>query len=139
MTKYGMLYHKIHERAVNGNDFILTLKKINESSSRSGIDTIIFIMDNARIYHYRGMREDAEISALRINYLPPYSLFLNPIENVFSVWKNNVVRGNARSETQLRALIFEKFGLITTDQCGAFYRKMLGYLNRAEAGQEILE
>ncbi|KAF7670475.1 hypothetical protein CDIK_4599, partial [Cucumispora dikerogammari] len=138
MTKYGMLYHKIHKRAVNINDFILALKEINESSSRYGIDTSIFIMNNARIHHYRGMREDAEISALRINYLSPYSPFLNPIENVFSVWKNNVVRGNARSETRPRAPIFEKIGLITTDQCGAFYRKMLGYLNRAEAGKKFL-
>ncbi|KAF7685661.1 hypothetical protein CDIK_3590, partial [Cucumispora dikerogammari] len=86
MTKYGMLYHKIYERAVNGNDFILALKEINESSLRFSIDTLIFIMDNARIHRYRGMREDAEISALRINYLPPYSLVLNQIENVFSVW-----------------------------------------------------
>ncbi|KAF7690709.1 hypothetical protein CDIK_2708 [Cucumispora dikerogammari] len=85
MTKYEMLYHKIHERVVNRKDFILALKEINKSRSRSGNDTPIFIMDNASIYHYRGMREDAKISALRINYLLPYSSFLNPIENMFSV------------------------------------------------------
>ncbi|TBT99772.1 DDE-like endonuclease, partial [Hamiltosporidium magnivora] len=88
MNKYGMIYYKIHERAVNGEDFKLFIKEINESCQRQGILTPIFVMDNARIHHYRGLNDDEEIASYRIKYLPPYSPFLNPIENVFSVWKN---------------------------------------------------
>ncbi|TBU03944.1 putative DDE-like endonuclease, partial [Hamiltosporidium magnivora] len=99
----------------------------------------IFVMDNARIHHYRGLNDDEEIASYRIKYLPPYSPFLNPIENVFSVWKNKVIRGGARTEPQLRILIYEKFNEITGEHCSSFYRKMLGYLQKAEVGQMILE
>ncbi|TBU02984.1 hypothetical protein CWI36_0676p0010 [Hamiltosporidium magnivora] len=85
MNKYGMIYHKIHERAVNGEDFKLFIKEIYESCQRQGILTPIFVMDNARIHHYRGLNDDEEIASYRIKYLPPYSPFLNPIENVLSV------------------------------------------------------
>ncbi|TBU20097.1 hypothetical protein CWI38_0133p0020 [Hamiltosporidium tvaerminnensis] len=82
MNKYGMIYHKIHERAVNDEDLELSIKEINESY-------------NARIHHYRGLNDDEEIASYRIKYLPPYSPFLNPIEN-----------------PQLRILICEKFNEI---------------------------
>ncbi|TBT96776.1 DDE-like endonuclease [Hamiltosporidium tvaerminnensis] len=96
MNKYGMIYHKIHERAVNGEDFRLFIKEINESCQRQGNLTSIFVMDNARIHHYRGLNDDQEIASYRIKHLPPYSPFLNPNEN-----------------PQLRKLIYEKFNEIT--------------------------
>ncbi|TBU11583.1 DDE-like endonuclease [Hamiltosporidium tvaerminnensis] len=111
MNKYGRIYHKIHERAVNGEDFKLFIKEINESCQR--------------IHHYRGLNDDEEIASYRIKYFPPYSPFLNPIENVFS--------------PQLRILIYEKFNEITGEHCSSFYRKMLGYLQKAEVGQMIHE
>ena len=73
------------------------------------------------------------------NFLPPYSPFLNPIENVFSVWKNLVISGNAENEQQLRSLISSKFEEITHDHCEAFYRKMKGYVIRLGNGEIILE
>ncbi|TBT97371.1 DDE-like endonuclease, partial [Hamiltosporidium magnivora] len=108
INKYGMIYYKIHERAVNGEDLKLSIKEINKSCQRQGILTPIFVMNNARIHHYRGWNDDEEIASYRIKYLPPYSPFLNPIENVFSVWKNKVIRGSARTKPQLRILICEK-------------------------------
>ncbi|KAF7685235.1 hypothetical protein CDIK_4017 [Cucumispora dikerogammari] len=139
MNKYGMIYHKIQERAVNGEDFKIALKKINEACLRSGILAPIFVMDNARIHHYRGLSEDIKVTAYNIRYLPPYLPFLNPIENVFSVWKNNVILSASRTEAQLRTSISANFFRITAEHCGSFYRKMLGYLNRAELGQIIFE
>ena len=73
------------------------------------------------------------------NFLPPYSPFLNPIENVFSVWKNLVISGNAENEQQLRSLISSKFEEITHDHCEAFYRKMKDYVIRLGNGEIILE
>ncbi|TBU19960.1 DDE-like endonuclease [Hamiltosporidium tvaerminnensis] len=79
INKYGMIYHKNHERVVNGEDFKLSIKVINESWQRQGILSPIFVMDNSRIHHYRGLNDDEEIASYRIKYLPPYSPFLNPI------------------------------------------------------------
>ncbi|KAF7687784.1 hypothetical protein CDIK_3019 [Cucumispora dikerogammari] len=139
MNKYGMLYHHIQERAVNGEDFKEGLRAIKSVCEDRGILTPIFILDNARIHHYKGLSEDPEISNFNIRYLPPYSPFLNPIENVFSVWKNLVIRGEAKNESELRALISNKFCEITVEHCSGFYRKMLGYLTKCGAHEEILE
>ena len=104
-----------------------------------GIDSPVFIMDNARIHHYRGLDADPEVNQMVKNFLPPYSPFLNPIENVFSVWKNLVIRGNAENKQQLRSLISSKLEEITHDHCEAFYRKMKGYVIRSGNGEIILE
>ena len=62
MNKYGMIYHKIHERAVNGEDFKISLKEINTCCQSQGISNPIFVMDNARIHHYRGLNNVKEIA-----------------------------------------------------------------------------
>ncbi|TBU11256.1 hypothetical protein CWI38_1298p0020 [Hamiltosporidium tvaerminnensis] len=69
------IYHKIHERAINEEDFRLSIK----------ISTSIFVIYNARIHHYLGLNDDEEIASYQIKYLPPYSQFFNLIENAFSV------------------------------------------------------
>ncbi|TBU11544.1 hypothetical protein CWI38_1149p0020 [Hamiltosporidium tvaerminnensis] len=79
MNKYGMIYHKIHERAVNDEDLKLSIKEINESCQPQGILTPIFVIDNARIHQYRGLNDDEKL-----------------------------LRG-ARTELQLRISICEKF------------------------------
>ncbi|ORD95728.1 hypothetical protein HERIO_2262 [Hepatospora eriocheir] len=57
MNKYGMLYHKIHGRALNGETFKTCLQELKAKCNDSGIDTPLFIMDNTRIHHYSGLIE----------------------------------------------------------------------------------
>ncbi|KAK1350757.1 hypothetical protein LUQ84_000036 [Hamiltosporidium tvaerminnensis] len=64
MNKYGMIYHKIHERAINDEDFKLFFKDIHLSCQRQGILTSILVMDNARIHHYQGLNDDEEFSRI---------------------------------------------------------------------------
>ncbi|TBT99822.1 hypothetical protein CWI36_1836p0010 [Hamiltosporidium magnivora] len=66
-------------------DFKLSINEINEICQEQRISTPIFVIDNARIHHYRGLDDDEEIAADRIKFLPPYSPFLNPIENLISI------------------------------------------------------
>ncbi|TBU03257.1 hypothetical protein CWI37_0325p0010, partial [Hamiltosporidium tvaerminnensis] len=81
------------------NDFKLYIKEINETCQRQGILTPIFVMDNARIHHYRGLNDDEEIASINL----------------------------------------EKFNEITVEHCSAFYRKILGHLQKAEVGQVMIE
>ncbi|KAF7685751.1 hypothetical protein CDIK_3499 [Cucumispora dikerogammari] len=96
MNKHGMLYYSIYKRAVNGKFFKVTLKEINEKCISKGIVLPIFVMDNARIHHYRKLTTAAAIGIYNMRYLPLFFLFFNIIENVFSVWENSVVREGAR-------------------------------------------
>ena len=54
-----------------------------KEAEAANIDNPIFILDNARIHHYRGLQETIEELNLKIIYLRPYSPFLNPRENFF--------------------------------------------------------
>ncbi|KAF7685079.1 hypothetical protein CDIK_4172 [Cucumispora dikerogammari] len=120
-----MVYHKIQEKAVNREDFKIALKKINEACLRSGKLSSIVLIDNALIHHYRELCEDIEVAAYNIRYLPPYLPFLNSIENVFSVWKNNVIRSNSCTEAQLRTSIFANFSRIASEHRGHFTGRCL--------------
>ena len=96
-------------------DFKSALTEIKDKCTSKGILNPIFIADNARIYHYSGVKELIASLQLKVVYLPPYLPFLNLIKNIFSVCKNLVIRGEAKSENELKELIVSKFGKITRE------------------------
>ncbi|KII65722.1 hypothetical protein RF11_09613 [Thelohanellus kitauei] len=61
----------------------------------------------------------------RIIYLPPYSPFLNQIENLLPKWKNIVKTAFPRSETDPFNLIESGSREITPSYCDGYYRNML--------------
>lgn len=69
----------------NGASFFAFLRKLRQSSMRSG-RRVVVITDNARYHHarlHKPWREEHAEDFL-LDYLPPYSPELNPIERV---WK----------------------------------------------------
>ena len=78
-NQVGVIYNEIHTGSVTKNvylDFITSLSAI------LGEEKAVLIMDNAPCHNINFIHEDH-----KIKYLPPYSPFLNPIENCFSVLK----------------------------------------------------
>ena len=121
MNKYGMIYHKIHNNAVNGKMFKTFLIEFKNACHAKGINTPVFILDTTRIHHYRGLAETIDELILNLCFLLSYSPFLNPIENIFSAWKNLVIRVCAKSENELKEIILSKFTEITREHCDSFY------------------
>lgn len=139
VNKHGIIYSKIHDKAVTGEDFKICLTEIKNECIQRSIENPVFVMDNARIHHYRGLQQVIVEEDLHIQYLPPYSPFLNPIENVLSVWKNLVIRRCSTNENELKLAIKECFNEITMAHCDSFYRKMLGYIDRSSRSEIIME
>ena len=83
MNKYGMIIYEVFKRPINGEDFKTCLVNLKERCDVMSIKNQVFIMDNARIHHYCGLHEIIQRMGLRMVYLPPYSPFMNPIENCF--------------------------------------------------------
>ena len=125
MNRNKLLYRKIHDRAVNGENFQICLNELKERCVEFGIDSPVLIMDNARIHHYKNLN----FVGFRVLYLPPYCPFLNPIENCFSKWKNLVIRSACTTEVQLKNRIESAFNEITTSDCNGYYQNMFRYLN----------
>jgi transposase len=109
------------------------LRKFGEN----GINNAILIMDNVPFHKCREIRERIMASGHTLLLLPPYSPFLNPIENMFSQWKEKVRRGNPRCEDELLYLIDWKFEEITPANCKNYYLRMLGFVNRCLKKEEI--
>lgn len=139
MNKCGMVFYKINNGPVNGENFKQFLIDLKITCTLIGIQNPTFVMDNAKIHHYRGLDILVTNSNYNFFYLPPYSPFLNPIENVFSKWKNFVIRGNSQNEAELGDLINAGFLQITSDDCDGYYRKMLRYIRRSLDSEEIFE
>ena len=139
MNRYGMLKNEVFNKPITGEDFKTCLMSLYQHCDSLGIRTPVFIMDNARIHHYRSLQDTIGQMGICIEYLPPYSPFLNPIENCFSKWKNFVTRGQARDEQELKNLIQSGFTEVTEDDCDGYYRKMSGYINRCLNNEIIFE
>lgn len=77
----GVLYHEVHFGRVTGDTFKHFMVSLDVVIGGSNS---VVIMDNAPVHN--GVIE--EFPAMTIKMLPPYSPFLNPIENCFSVFKN---------------------------------------------------
>jgi transposase len=67
MNRNKLLYRKIHDRAVNGENFQNCLNELRERCIELFIDTPVLIMDNARRHHYRNL----DFHGFRVLYPPP--------------------------------------------------------------------
>ena len=94
-----MIIHKIYDKT-NSKDFKQCLIELKAATVSAGIESCIYILYNACIHHYCGLQETINQLSLNICYLPPYSPFLNLIENVFSVRKYLVIEGEAHCEKE---------------------------------------
>jgi transposase len=81
----GKFFYSREDDKFNGMTFFSFLKRLRRISSRSG-RKVIAIIDNARYHHARlhaAWREKSK-EKLALEFMPPYSPELNPIERV---WK----------------------------------------------------
>ena len=76
----GVVYHEVHTVPVTKEIFVHFITSL---SAILGEENAILLMDIAPVHS--GIQE--RFPNLSVKFLPPYSPFLNPIENVFSVLK----------------------------------------------------
>ena len=81
----------------------------------------IIIMDNVPFHKASEIREKIESRSHRLEFLPPYSPFLNPIEEVFSKWKGIVKQNNCQTEDQLLDCIHNASEEIDESNCTEFF------------------
>lgn len=77
----GKFVYTREDGRFNGETFLNFLKKLRKASCQSGRKVIV-ITDNARYHHamlHKKYREDCS-NSFSLDYLPPYSPDLNPIE-----------------------------------------------------------
>lgn len=82
ITNEGNITYDTNSSSYNKNSFLSFMKKLDLP-----INTIILI-DNVRFHHSKEVKSYAKTKNWDLLYIPPYSPWFNPIENIFSMVKN---------------------------------------------------
>jgi transposase len=81
----------------------------------------IVIMDNLRAHKAAGIREAIEQTGARLQYLPPYSPDLAPIERCWSKLKTALRRAKARTREALEHAITQALATITASDARSWF------------------
>ena len=139
MSKQGTFFYKKQAMPYNGDTFLIYIEELINKFHSLNLRNQIIIMDNVRFHHIGAVKEKIIEAGHVVVFLPPYSPFLNPIENMFSQWKQLVRSSNPMNESALMNLIDEKFNLITTEHCSNYFRHMLENIHRSILREIILD
>lgn len=90
------------------------------------LGNVVLVMDNARFHHSQIVRNWAAEKGIRLEYLPPYSPHLNPIEEIFALVKATYrgVRPRPQSIDEMVAAINETLGNLVSNDFSNYWRHM---------------
>ena len=81
----------------------------------------IVILDNLSSHKVRGVQQAILAAGATLQYLPPYSPDLNPIEKFFSKLKALLRKARARTVSTLWSEIGTLLGTLTADECANYF------------------
>lgn len=81
----------------------------------------VVIMDNLATHKVAGVSEAIAAAGARLEYLPPDSPDLNPIENLWSKVKQGMKSREPRTARQLLKAAGAAFDTITPEDCHGFF------------------
>lgn len=137
MDMTGLIMFQMLDRAYNTDLFGDYMASLCDALNDSGRPNRIMIMDNVPFHRSNVIKETCHEKGHNVLYLPPYSPFLNPIENLFSKWKQIVKRSCPSSSEQLEVSIIDGANQITAADCVAFIGHLRSYFQRCLRGEPI--
>jgi len=120
ISRKQVVGYKIINGSANRNTFAEFLDIIF-----SRIQNGILLMDNARIHQAIIIKNKINNSTNRVIYNVPYHPETNPIENIFSIIKNNVRNKNPNTLIELKKFIQKSFLKITKNKLKNIYKHSL--------------
>ncbi|KAG1127903.1 hypothetical protein G6F37_013721 [Rhizopus arrhizus] len=91
---------------------------------------MFIIMDNCRIHHSRFVVDAINQRGYKPLFMPPYSPFLNPIEECWSKIKKNIRRNPLDKSDMLTPRIAEACKQFTVADCQGWIRHAESYWDR---------
>jgi transposase len=138
MNSKSFFLFEIQDKPYNSEDFAEFLNKLIHHLSLNGISGAYLIMDNVGFHKTDLVVNLIESHGHKATFLPPYSPFLNPIENLFNQWKNYIKRSEPQNEDQLYESVHNASKKITQENCAIYYKNMESYLSRC-LNKEIID
>jgi transposase len=128
MNHESLFFFEIQDKAYNAEDYGLFLNKLIEHLRLNNIEGAYLIMDNVRFHKTELIVNLIQSHGHHAVFLPPYSPFLNPIENLFNQWKSMIRRCQPNNEDQLYQSVHSTSELISSQNCSNYYKNMEKYI-----------
>jgi transposase len=138
ISKNSPFYYEMLNVPFNAQRFTIFIENILSRLNQHGIKNAVLIMDNVPFHKNMKVKNIIEAAGHNILLLPPYSPFLNPIENMFSQWKEMVRRSRPVNEKELLQNIDDAFSCISNEHCANYYRDMLSFLPLCLKREEVI-
>jgi len=129
-------YHDQKNIAYNEVTFSAFTTKLLDQIDGLEFGSSVIIMDNVTFHKSARVRQTIET---RNHKLPPYSSFSNPIENIFSKWKQYIRQSRPKDSVELFSLIENVENIISPRDCAQYYRHMFSFLARCIAKEAIID
>lgn len=130
ISKYNLLKFDLNPVAYNSETFKTFILNLIEGLRIQGTTNGMFIMDNASIHKRNDIRVILAENGFELIFLPPYTPQLNPIEEIFNMWKHNIKTMNPKTIEELNNAIFSASNLITSENCQSFYSHVRNFVLR---------
>jgi len=131
ISRKSVLHFQSILQAYNGDRYAAFISDLIQILKRERLRNQVFIMDNCSMHKVEVVRDTIQKAGHKLLFLPPYSPQLNPIEELFSVWKGKIRAQNANSTEELMQAIENAHLELTTEHCAAFYDRMQGFIAKA--------
>jgi transposase len=138
MSAEKLLAYQVMDGAGNRTRMAQFMTVLFAKLEENNISNAYIIMDNASFHHCREIIDMTNLNNHEIVFLPPYSPFFNPIENLFSQWKHIVRSANSQNEVDLVNAINNYENLCSYENCQSYYRHMTSNVVRFLAGEPII-
>jgi transposase len=112
------------DAATDGDVFLAYVREVLRPTLRVGD---IVVMDNLAVHKTEAAIELIESAGATVEYLPPYSPDLNPIEKMWSKIKAFLRAARARTSRALHQAITDAFLTISTDDTRSWFASC-GYI-----------
>ena len=139
MSKSGIVKFVKQTCAFQTTSFNNFIETIQDDAETLQIGPIVIFMDNVPFHKSTCIRESVQNRGNKIMFLPPYSPFLNPIENMFSKWKQSIRQRRPNDETELFAMIDDVENVITPSDCASYFRHMISFISRCLKREVIID
>lgn len=133
----GIICFKIHERSLKEEEFIDFIKQlINNNLEMLNKRNMFVIMDNS--VRYIDIFKVFDGTTHMYKYIPEYSPYLNPFQDIFLKWKNSVT-GECMNLDSIKREISEAAKSISSEDCYNCINKIrIYYIPLCAASQIIL-
>jgi len=139
MNSKELVLYEILKGPCNRFHLLEYLKKLVLKLRQANLPNTIIVMDNASFHRCAEINEYVVQEGHQIEFLPAYSPFFNPIENMFSQWKKIVRNAGTRTEDELMNAIKSFETIVTTENCENYFRHVTNNCIDCINGEDVFD